>query len=384
MNLIKKLTSKNPQDFEPAAKHLIDSSDVELFKELLLQSDFLFDFVKKNVNQRLKFACNRENFHNLISFLKYYAPEYEDFIVSNLVKFANEDLTDELLGIFENGTDEEKTYCAKYFSFVKDPLALEFLSANAFSDYEYLCQNCAEALKALGDIDTYNQALKNLKSEDDFEVLKSVRFLVAYGDKSALEWIFKAMKASKIPEHICALIPYLSDFALEQDYLLALNYIIDGLGEVIGLSQVIDFGLYEVFGKLIKQKNNPQVALTLLNAQTKFNQLTENNEYLYDEDKATKNEVEDIKKMLVPYSFELSDRELDEDSEFVFFALNLVSELKLKKAGAIRNLLCSCNQTLILKSLEVLKNLGELEECDKNSALENVSDENVKAVILSL
>lgn len=384
MNLIKKLTSKNPQDFEPAAKHLIDSSDVELFKELLLQSDFLFDFVKKNVNQRLKFACNRENFHNLISFLKYYAPEYEDFIVSNLVKFANEDLTDELLGIFENGTDEEKTYCAKYFSFVKDPLALEFLSANAFSDYEYLCQNCAEALKALGDIDTYNQALKNLKSEDDFEVLKSVRFLVAYGDKSALEWIFKVMKASKIPEHICALIPYLSDFALEQDYLLALNYIIDGLGEVIGLSQVIDFGLYEVFGKLIKQKNNPQVALTLLNAQTKFNQLTENNEYLYDEDKATKNEVEDIKKMLVPYSFELSDRELDEDSEFVFFALNLVSELKLKKAGAIRNLLCSCNQTLILKSLEVLKNLGELEECDKNSALENVSDENVKAVILSL
>lgn len=45
---------------------------------------------------------------NLLALLKYYSPFYEDFIVSNLVKFANEDLTDKLLEIFENGTDEEK------------------------------------------------------------------------------------------------------------------------------------------------------------------------------------------------------------------------------------------------------------------------------------
>lgn len=384
MNLIKKLTSKNPQDFEAVAKHLIDNSDVELFKELLLQNDFLFDFVKKNVNERLKSACTRANHHNLLNFLKYYTPEYEDFIIANLVKFANEDLTDELLDVFENGTDEQKTYCAKYFSFIKDPLALEFLNANAFSDYEYLSQNCAVALKALGDGKAYKKALENLKNEDDFEVLKAVRFLVAYGDKSALGGIFEALKSSKIPEHIASLIPYLVNLEADANSLLTINYILDGLGEVIGLSNVIDFGLYEVFEKLISTQNTPQIVLTLLNAQTKFNQLTENNEYLYDEDKATKNEVEDIKKLLGRHKFELPNRKIDEDSEFVFFALNLISELKLDKADEVRNLLDSCNQTLILKALEVLKNLDKLTEADKNCAMKNVTDENIKAVILSL
>ena len=135
-DLIKKLTSKNKTDYEPVAHQLINTPDISLFEELVNQDDFLFDFVKRNVSQRLQNACNASNYRNLLALMKVYSPFYEDFIASTLAKFADEDLTDELLEIFENGTEAEKTYCAKYFSHIKDPLALEFLRESAFSENE--------------------------------------------------------------------------------------------------------------------------------------------------------------------------------------------------------------------------------------------------------
>ena len=41
----KKLTGKNRNEYETVAKHLVDDCDVELFKELVDNDDFLFDFV---------------------------------------------------------------------------------------------------------------------------------------------------------------------------------------------------------------------------------------------------------------------------------------------------------------------------------------------------
>lgn len=42
----KKLTGKNPDEYEGVAKSLVDNSDVNLFAKLVKQDDFLFDFVK--------------------------------------------------------------------------------------------------------------------------------------------------------------------------------------------------------------------------------------------------------------------------------------------------------------------------------------------------
>ena len=78
---LKKLTGKNPKDFEPVAYSLINNSDTELFRELVEKDDFLFDFVKQNVAFRLEKVCNESNFLNLLNFLKYYSPAYEDFII---------------------------------------------------------------------------------------------------------------------------------------------------------------------------------------------------------------------------------------------------------------------------------------------------------------
>ena len=385
---LKKLTGKNPKDFEPLAYALINTPDVELFAELVGSDDFLFDFVKQNVANRLSKVCNESNYMNLLALLKYYSPFYEDFIVSNLVKFANEDLTDKLLEIFENGTDEEKTYCAKFFAFVQDPLALEFLQKNAYSENSALSSNCASTLALLGDKTSYMQALEKLNSDDEFTILDGVKFLVSYGDKAFVPEVISAMKKSSMAENIAGELLYLTNlFELykqnQEDGLFVLNSIINGLGEILGLAQIFDFRLYEFLEMLINGHKDSKVAVVLINAVDKFDTLTENDEYLFDETKDTKQEVLDIKKLLstmdVAQLYSLIDEELLEDSLFVFSALEYT-----ENEGKVRGLLNSSNPTVVLKALEILKLLGVLTNEDKQKALDSVSDENLQGVIYAM
>lgn len=385
---LKKLTGKNPKDFEPLAYALINTPDVELFAELVGSDDFLFDFVKQNVANRLSKVCNESNYMNLLALLKYYSPFYEDFIVSNLVKFANEDLTDKLLEIFENGTDEEKTYCAKFFAFVQDPLALEFLQKNAYSENSALSSNCASTLALLGDKTSYMQALEKLNSDDEFTILDGVKFLVSYGDKAVVPEVISAMKKSSMSENIAGELLYLTNlFELykqnQEDGLFVLNSIINGLGEILGLAQIFDFRLYEFLEMLINGHKDSKVAVVLINAVDKFDTLTENDEYLFDETKDTKQEVHDIKKLLSTMNigelYALVDEELEDGSLFVFSALEFTED-----ENKVRSLLSSANPTVVLKALEVLKILGVLTNDDKHKALDSVVDENLRSVIYAI
>lgn len=385
---LKKLTGKNPKDFEPLAYALINTPDVELFAELVGSDDFLFAFVKQNVANRLSKVCNESNYMNLLALLKYYSPFYEDFIVSNLVKFANEDLTDKLLEIFENGTDEEKTYCAKFFAFVQDPLALEFLQKNAYSENSALSSNCASTLALLGDKTSYKQALEKLNSDDEFTILDGVKFLVSYGDKAVVPEVISAMKKSSMTENIAGELLYLTNlFELykqnQEDGLFVLNSIINGLGEILGLAQIFDFRLYEFLEMLINGHKDSKVAVVLINAVDKFDTLTENDEYLFDETKDTKQEVNDIKKLLSTMNigelYALVDEELEDGSLFVFSALEFTED-----ENKVRSLLSSANPTVVLKALEVLKILGVLTNDDKHKALDSVADENLRSVIYAI
>lgn len=385
---LKKLTGKNKNDYEFVAKHLIDDCDVELFKELVENDGFLFDFVKNNVSQRISDAINNSNYKNLIEFLKYYSPSYENVIVSALVNHADEDLTDLMLDKLENGTDDEKAYASKYFAKVQDPLAYDFLTSNAYSDNEFLAQNCASTLGEWHDEKSYNEALVKLKSIDDFEKISAVKFLVSFGNQSAISALIEAMKNSTMAENIAGEIPYLenifeilkTDF---QDGLLIINYIINGLGEILPLTTIFDFELFEVFEQLLHKQDDSRVAVVLLNAKEKIETLTENDEYLYDEDKNTKNEIFDIKKLLggarKKELEKLVNIELKEDSPFVYTALDFATDVL-----TIRELLKSNNQTLILKTAEILKSLGNFDETARTVALLKVTDINIKSIIRAL
>lgn len=385
---LKKLTGKNKNDYEAVAKHLVDDCDVELFKELVDNDDFLFDFVKNNVAQRIENAVNQNNYQNLIEFLKYYSQSYEDVIGGSLVKFADEDLTDLMLDKFENGCDNEKAYAAKYFAKIQDPLAYEFLRLNSYSDNEFLAQNCAMTLGAWHDEKSFDEAIEKLQNSDDFEKLSAVKFLTAYGDKKAVPKLFEAMKNSTMAENIAGEIPYLVPLyeLIKSDYenaLLAIIYITNALGEILPLSVVFDFELFEVFEDLINNHEDSKMAITLLNAKGKFETLTENDEYLFDEDKNTKNEIFDIKKLLNSAKKKDLEKyvndELKEDSPFVYTALDFATD-----ELAIRELLKSNNQTLILKTAEVLKSLGNFDETARTVALLKVTDINIKAIIRAL
>lgn len=383
---LKKLTGKNPKDFEPVAFDVINIPDVELFKELIDSEDFLFDFIKQNVANRLAKVCNSSNYLNLLQFLKYYSPSYEDVIISNLVKFSDEDLTDKMLAIFEDGTDDEKTYCAKYFSIVQDSLALDFLKENAYSENSSLSANCATALALFGDTESKNEALLKLKSDDEFEKLDGVRFLVSYGDKSVIPAIVDVMKTSSFAENIAGDLLYLTDlFSLyktnKTDALFVFNSVINGLGEILGLAQIFDFRLYEFIEMLLKEQTDSEIAVVLANAKDKFNTLTENDEYLFDETKDVKQEVMDIKQLLSSFKVNQSliNAELKSESLFVFTALEFANN-----ESALRGLLISANQTVVLKALEMLKQMNSLTKEDKNLALSSVTSEDIKSVIVAI
>ena len=189
-------------------------------------------------------------------------------------------------------------------------------------------------------------------------------------------------------ENIAGEIPYLESLfnILDDNFeygLLILNHIINGLGEILSLAQVFDFELYDVLEYLLTRVHDSRVAVVLLNCGEKFEILTENDEYLFDEDKNTKNEIYDIKKLVLNVDrkslLNSVNKELKEDSMFVYTALDFATDLK-----AIRELLKCNNQTIILKTVEVLKKLGNLDDTAKTVALLKVTDDNLKAIIRAL
>ncbi len=399
--LVKDLTAKDEQKAFAAACEIINETNTAAFQILADKSEFLFDFVKNNVNKRLQKAINEKNFRNLFGFLKIYAPDFEDTIVSSLAKYANEDLTDEMLELLENGTESEKTYSAKYFSYIPDTISAELLIDYALNnDNEALAFNAAKALGSMKIDDAYERAIKLLDSDDDFTVLKAVKFLVAYEDKNAVDALFNAMEKSSMSENIAGEIPYLESLLTlvrtkKEPALMCLENILSGFGEILPLNQIFNFEMYDVLSFLItdnQQNKNPQTAVVLLSALAKFDILANNEEYTFDEDKSTKQEVQDIYNLLKSQQEyfwnaqkKLAIQELYASPARISGALQMVCEFKIKDAQEdVKKLLNSDNEILVCEAAAALKQLNALDGLDKAEILSKVKDENKKAIIESL
>ena len=105
MDLFKALTGKSPAEYEQAAKILVDTPDIDLYKKLVNQDDFLFDFVKNNVAKRIQSACNKENYLNLIKFFDYYSASYDTVIAEVLYQYGGMNLFEVMKDMFLNGSD---------------------------------------------------------------------------------------------------------------------------------------------------------------------------------------------------------------------------------------------------------------------------------------
>ena len=384
MDLIKKLTGKNPSEYEVVAKNLVNNSDVELFAKLVKQDDFLFDFIKNNVAKRIQNACNKDNYRNLLSFLDNYSSSYDTMIASVLHSFGGESLFEDMKELFLNGSDSQKAYAVKYFSYTPE-CAKELLTqirTEAKSEFEPLSMNSIELLSILNDEVSKSEALKALEDEDEFVQYDAVKFLVNYQAKDALDKIVEVMKKSSLSENIASEILYLVSIEelIEKDIdtaCLVLCYIINAIPDIISPASVCDYRLYEVF------KNLPltsSTAVVLRLAKEKFEELLSNDEYLFDCDKNTKDEIKEVNEFLKGINTHklksLFYDELFDGSDFVFFALDFVDEVE-----ELETLLDSENQTLVLKVLTVLKERNQLRDEHKDIALGNITSDDLRQIV---
>ena len=388
MDLFKMLTGKNPAEFERAAQILVDTPDIELFKKLVKQDEFLFDFVKNNVAKRIKQACNKNNYENLYKFMAYYSPSYDEMIAETLFQMSEGKCIPKMKELFFEGSEEEKTYAIKFLSMLDNNELQDLIPAlreYAKSDNEFLSNNSIEVLSKVNDEISKNEAIEQLKSEDEFEQYKGIKFLVTYGAKDTLPLIFEVMKKSSLSENIALEIPFLVDLEtlLEKDFdksILVLCNIVNAIPEIISPSAAIDYNLLEMFEKFYHNNLTSSSALLLRMAKEKFESLEENEEYLFDCDKNTKDEVANINKFFKGVNNNklnsLLYDELFEDSDFVFFAIDYINDIE-----ELETLLDSSNQTLLLKVLTTLKEKQALTQMHKNTALSNISDNNIKQII---
>lgn len=399
---LKNLTAKDEIKAQEAACYLVNSADVELFKTLVEKTDYLFDFVKNNVAKRIEKAVNKTNYKNLFNFFDEYSSFYDDLFASILAKHANQDLTDEIFELLEKGTNAQKAYAAKYFFYIPDTVSLELLSKCAFSDDEALSYNAAEALGQMQDDISFNIALSNLQSEDDFEKLKAVKFFVAYGKNYPLDGIIEALKTSKMPENIAGQIPYMVSICdllrlNMANALLVLDNILSGLGEILPLADIFQFELFETLEFLIntsKKENDlsGKIAEVLLKAFAKFKLFTENQEYIFDEDKDTKYEISSVFKLLQAQGSEFWNNqkhavlsELNATDDRVFEVLQIIAEFGLSEAvEKIKPLLESNNEIVVCEALSTLKQLNALNGIDIEEISTKIKNENIKAIIQNL
>jgi AraC-like DNA-binding protein len=160
----------------------------------------------------------------------------------------------------------------------------------ANSEDEYISNNAIEVLSVNDDKVSKEEAIEQLKSNDEFEQYKAVKFLVTFGAKDCLQNIVNVMKKSSLSENIAAEIPFLVDLEtlLEKDFELAvlvLCNIVNAIPEIIQPAAAIDYNLLEIFENLYYNNLTSSSALLLRMAKEQFATLEENEEYLTQDDK---------------------------------------------------------------------------------------------------
>ncbi|MCX4275284.1 MAG: hypothetical protein OSJ27_05840 [Candidatus Gastranaerophilales bacterium] len=402
------LISKNFEAAKSAAKAVVDTADVETFEKLTQKSEFIFDFIKEKIIKNLCCAVTKENLSNILKFTKIYSSDFEDFIVNSWVKFANEDLTDEILTLFEQGTEEQKAYAAAYFYHINDPLAVEFLEKYAFSDFDPLAQNCAAALCSFKDKKLYNEAISVLQnavsnSEEDFENYKYVNFLVSYGDKSAFDVLFEYFKNTSVKGFAASSILYLTnlfelaDTGKLKEALCIFDNILSAYPEEISLETVFDFEILRFIKYLCKTVKDgvPQgisdiapsyIKRIILKAKYKFNLISREDIYTFDLPKDVKKEITAISEYInaldIPLFDGLEEELCTKDRERILETFDIILNFgKTEFSPKIAEIIANTEfEDVISEGVKILKTFGKLELIGKEEILNKIKNQNLKAL----
>ena len=206
-----------------------------------------------------------------------------------------------------------------------------------------------------------------------------------------------------MPENLAGQVPYMVSLAElinskeKSCGLFVFDCILNGFGEILPLSEVFQFEIFEIIDDLINQNRNHNkhdslIAEILLKAYLKFSMFEENQEYTFDETKEVKHEISSVAKLLKAQTndfWELQKhfiiKELKGSKTEILEALPLIGEFCIKEAVPhIKELLNNEDEVVICEALSSLKQLNELAKEDVDSVSAKIHNPNIKAIIDNL
>lgn len=390
----KNLISKDAELSKKTASEILNNCDIETFKTLCDNSSHIFDFIIDKIVKNLTNATNHENIKTTFEFAKIYNERLGDFIVKSWLRLANEDLTDELLEIFENGTLDQKIYTARYFEKINDPPALDLLNKYAYSENEYLSQACACALSSFGDNTLRNQVIESLKDKnDDFKRYFSLKFLINYGKNEDLPIIIAETLCSPFGANLAADILYkysldeLCNLTTFEDSLGVFDEIVSAYPEDIPLDTICDFNIYDFLNKLFENKNEPFVNRILADLKNIFELICEGNIYTYDLNKDSLLEIKNINNRLKAFNPDenLITQELEKTPKRILRALNTLSSIATDTSAQKIKILCekTDNSAVLCECAKIAKILNRQDMIKKEEILKKIAGENARALFES-
>jgi len=404
------LTSKDRNIALAAAKHIIDNSDMAAWTCFVQNSDNIFDFIKQNIAKHFAEVIDEDNYMNLFNLFKIHSFDWDECLIQILLRFSylNHELNDKMLDLLQNGTEDEKAYAAKFFSFIPNEKANYYLFEAYSVNYEPLKYNAARALGDAGDMYSYDYYLNKLSAEDDWEKIDAAQFLQWYGNKKAFEPLLNSMKNSAMPEHIAGDIAMLvnisehfnsSNSVHKELSLDCYQYLVDSLAEIWPLSTILDFEIYDCVQELINLVNAPEnnnlksrYAALLLKTRYQLETFCNNDEYKFNEDKKTLQVLDDILELLLEggkyfwdYCVSLLEEELQNNSDSrIIFAAELIGLLNIGAyVDKIKDMLINLeySEDVIFKLVLTLDMFKDFEGLNKDAILNKLEDINKKMVI---
>ena len=406
------LTSKDRNLALNAAKHIIDEADIEAWECLVQNSDYIFPFIKQNIAQAFSDVVDDNNYQNLFELFKIHSSDWDECLIQILLRFSysDSDLTARILDILDKGTEDEKAYAARYFSFITDNRASYFLFEAYKSSYEPLKYNAASALGNIGDVYSYEYYLSKLESDDDWEKSDAAQFLNWYGNKKALPKILESMSKSAMSEYLAgeaAILDNISkyfnsdDISLRDLSLECYENIITSLVEIWPLSAILDFKIHDCVHALISNIKNPpdqniisRYATLVLKTRYLIQMFIENEQYRFNEPKEIIEELEAINSIMRAegedfwqlYESQLIPEIQQENEKRKVFAISLIQDLKITEMSetlkyVLRN---KASEKVIYQAVLALNEVGDFYGLDKSFVLGQISDNNIKALIESI
>lgn len=392
-NFVKNLTSKDIKLSQNTLKELIQQGSLEKFKELVDNSDYIFPFLKERICQDFVKLLNKEDLKTVFGFSKIYSEDFMPLIVKSWVKFASDDLTDEILELFENGTQEQKAYCALYFNDIKDSLALEYLNKFALSDFNPLKANCAKVLSAFGDETKLKEAINDIfETEDDFEKLNLYEFICAYKSDYALNFVLENCFECSFSDNIILNLLDTYDFSYLKNHIKPeliyriFQVLLENYPENISLSTILYYQVFDYI-KFISKSNSNYSKNLILKAKKDFEEYLSNDIYNYDLDKTAKQELKEITDYLknIDVKTDLIRELKAKEAERFNLALFILKEYNLKEYLTELIDLVNTNQlkeSFLIEAINTIKLFNHVDLIDK-SIVEKIENENIKAVVIS-